>query len=347
MRCVDVSTAAEQKPVSLQLVGRVKAGEVFTGTLKPGECVRIFTGSALPQGADSVVMQEDVRWDDADPGSPKILCSVQPWENVRLKGEDIRTGAMAVPAGERLKVGQLALLAALGVRDVLLRRRPVVGILATGNELREPSENLRPGEIYESNRIMLAALAAQAGASARLYPLIPDDLPKTVQALSLALNECDLLVTTGGVSVGEMDFVKAAYQELGGSLDFWRVAMKPGKPFALGQSHGKLLFGLPGNPVSAFVTGMLLLVPALLKYQGATVPFPPSFRAELSTVLSNPSDRRHFVRVRLAPAGTVESAGAQSSHLLHSLAAADGLVNVPPRTTLPPGAWVSVLGWLA
>jgi molybdopterin molybdotransferase len=220
-----------------------------------------------------------------------------------------------------------------------------VGLLATGSELIEPGDALSPGKIYESNRISLASLVARTGGVARIFPIVADTLEGTREALSAALAECDLLVTSGGVSVGEMDFIKPALQEIGGSLDFWKVAIKPGRPFVFGQAKGKLLFGVPGNPISALVTFLVLVRPAILRWQGATEIGLPRNPGVLSEALTNSGERRHFMRVKLDHEGKVTSAGMQASHVLSSMAAANGLVDVPPNTTLSAGAAVKVLRW--
>jgi molybdopterin molybdotransferase len=345
VRADDVAQASPATPVALQLLGAAPAGQVFSGQVGSGQSVRVFTGSALPSGADAVVIQEDTRLDPATPGQPLILASAKPWDNIRFRGEDIRRGAAAAQAGTRVSAAQAALLAALGYRELPVRRRPVVGLIATGSELREPGHPLAPGEIYESNRVTLAMLAAQAGAETRTYPLVPDELPATEKALQTALSECDALISSGGVSVGEKDLVRAAWARVGGDLSFWRVAVKPGKPFALGQHQSKLLFALPGNPVSAFVTFLLLVRPALLKLQGDSNLGLPVRPGVLEQAIVNRSDRRHFVRVIVDAQGRVRSAGTQASHALSCLARANGLLDVPPLGSLPAGSGVTVLTW--
>ena len=247
--------------------------------------------------------------------------------------------------GERFNVGRIALLAASGLNQVSAGRRPIVGLLATGSELREAGQPLGPGQIYESNRLALAALVAQSGAIPKLFPLVPDTLDATRAAMANAFAGCDLVVTSGGVSVGELDFVKHALSALGGEQEFWQVAMKPGKPFLFGRCEGKCLFGLPGNPVSALVTFLLLARPALLRLQGATDVALPTHPGVLAETLENPGERRHFVRVRANSDGRIRSAGAQASHILSALADANGLVDVPPQTTLAAGSLVTVLRW--
>jgi len=345
VRADDVAQAALTRPVALRVAGRVAAGESAQSEVAAGRCVRVFTGSMLPPGADAVVMQEDTQADSGEPDVILVRDAIKPWENVRFRGEDVKRGARLVNAGDRVNIGRLALLAANGVATVKVGRRPLVGVIATGNELAEAGQTLATGQIYESNRVTLAAFATRAGAAPRLYPLAPDTLAATRSALEQAARECDVIVTSGGASVGELDFVKAAVRELGGELDFWRVAIKPGKPFLLGRCGGKPLFGLPGNPVSALVTFYLLVRPALLRMQGAADLSPAVSRGLLGEPLVNPSDRRHYERVNVDATGVIRSAGIQASHILGSLAQANWLVEVPPKTTLAEGALTTVLRW--
>ena len=329
----------------LRIAGRVNAGEAPGNSVEAGSCARIFTGAALPPGADAVIMQEDTRQDPDKPGFIRIVEGVKPWENVRFRGEDIAAGVPAGLPGMEISLGHLNLLAALGINQVNVGRRPSVGILATGSELRESDETLSAGGIFESNRAGLTALFQAAGAVPQAFPLVKDTLTDTRAALENALDQNDLVVTSGGVSVGELDFVKSAFQAMGGEMEFWKIKMRPGKPFVFGRWREKFLFGLPGNPVSAFVTALLLVRPALRRWQGAiTTSLPPSCGI-LAEVLENPGPRRHFVRVTLDDAGVVRPAGTQASHILTSLAAANGLVDVPPAGTLAAGSVVKVIRW--
>jgi molybdopterin molybdotransferase len=343
VRSSDVSEASRDKPVALDLLGQVAAGDVFTGRLREGTCVRLFTGSPLPPDADAVVMQEDTQVAPGKAGVILVCDSVKPWENVRLKGEDVKPGSIVGREGERITAPRLALLAAVGCQQVRVARRPVVGLLATGSELVEAGRPLAPGQIYESNRVTLANLIIKAGGLPKIYPLVTDEARATEEALGRALAESDAVVTSGGVSVGELDFVKAAWAALGGSLAFWKVAIRPGKPFVFGQRNGKFLFGLPGNPVSAFVTFLLLVRPALLRWQGANPAGLPSHPCVLVEPLINRGDRRHFLRVTVNERSEVRVAGPQASHMLGALAQANGLVDVPPRSQLAAGATVQVM----
>jgi molybdopterin molybdotransferase len=342
LRANDVVDAKANSPKVLRCVGAVPAGSSFTGAVAVGTCVRIFTGSPLPSGADAVVMQEDTRTAGE---VVEVLDGVKPWENVRLVGQDIKEGSIAARRGSCLSAGRMALLGALGMERIFVARQPIIGLLSTGNELIEPGTDLAPGEIYESNRSAIAPLVAGAGGSVRILPLVRDNLTATTSALSHAFEECDAVVSTGGVSVGEHDLVKAAFESLGGTLAFWRVNVKPGKPFAFGQLRGKFLFGLPGNPVSAFVTFLLLVRPAILKMQGACELDLPSHPAVLAEEFSNRGDRRHFMRVYVDAKGNVRSAGLQASHALSSLAEANALLDVPPQTRWQAGQSMHVLRW--
>lgn len=290
-----------------------------------------------------MVMQEDTKVEPDRPETILVFDPVKPWENVRLCGEDVKSAALLFPSGERLTARHVGLLSAVGVSRLKVHCRPTVALLATGSELVRPSEVLSPGKIYESNRLSLAPQIERAGAAAVLWPLVPDTLEATREALRAAFDQCDGVITTGGVSVGELDFVKRAFTDLGGTVDLWRIAVKPGKPFVFGRWGQKFLFGLPGNPVSALVTYLLLVRPALWRWQGLENFRPLVSHGRLAATLVNVGDRRHFMRVRIDEVGNVNSSGTQASHLLSSLALANGLVDVPPRTTLAVDEQVKVL----
>ena len=341
----DLQAAAPDQPVALKLVGQVAAGATWSGTLAAGQCLRIFTGSPLPQGSDGVIMQEDTRPSAGDPDTIECLDRIRPWENIRLLGEDIREGKPFGKSGTPVTAGLSAALAAMGVGRLKVHRQPVVGLLATGNELVEAGSPLAAGQIYESNRLSLANLIAQAGGIPHSFPIVPDTLEATESALRAAFQQCDFVITTGGASVGAMDFVKEAFEKLGGKLEFWKVRMKPGKPFIFGKLGDKLLFGLPGNPVSAWVTFLMLARPALRAAQGAVETALPTRMGVLGDVLANRGDRRHFIRVQLDTNGIVYSAGMQASHALGALATANGLVDVAPGTTHQLGESVRVRIW--
>lgn len=342
VRAADTVAASAGKSTRLKLVGRVTAGKPLDAALAARACCRVCTGSVLPHGADAVVTQEDTQ---REGGSVVVRVSVRPGENVRQRGEDVMKGAVLADPGESMTAGRLGLLSAAGQTHVTVGTRPVVGLVVTGTELREPGQTLGPGQVYESIRAMLAILARQAGARVHAFPSVADSLPATCAALRGAFRACDAVITSGGVSVGEADCVKAAFKALGGRLEFWRVAIRPGRPFAFGRWGKKFLYGLPGNPVSAFVTFLLLVRPALLRWQGAADVGLPASHGVLKEALANDGERRHFMRVHVNSAGEVSSAGMQEAHRLRSLAAANGLVDVPPHCSLPVGRSVRVLRW--
>jgi len=343
VRASDVQLTRADLPVCLKLCGRISAGENSSNIVEPGVCVRVFTGSILPVGADAVVMQEDTL--EAQPGEILVKEPVKPWENVRFRGEDVKRGSLLAESGEILGPGKLSLLAATGISQVQVGRQPRVALLATGSELREPGSALAHGQIYESNRTGLAALLHDIGVSPSILPLVADTREGVRLALENAFNESDAVISSGGVSVGEMDFIKIALKDLGGQVEFWRVAVKPGRPFVFGNCRNKLFFGLPGNPVSAFLTFLLLVRPALLRWQGAMDVSLPAYPGVLRERLANPGHRRHFMRVKMDQNGHVLSAGNQASHMLSSLGAANGVVDVPPEAALEAGTRVPVLLW--
>lgn len=338
----DLKTASEIEPVGLNCIGEIPAGSACELSVEPGNCIRIFTGSSLPPGADAVVMQEDTA-PGADSNIVQVMDRVRPWENVRFAGEDVKKSSIIGRSGERIRSGHLALLAACGLESVAVGRRPRVGLLATGSELVEPGQSLNPGQIYESNRVLLGDLVESAGGIAIPYPIVNDDFKRTCEALAAAFRECDVVITSGGVSVGDHDFVRAALEQLGGTVGFWKVAIRPGKPFVHGQMSGKHFFGLPGNPISTFVTFLLLVRPALVRMQGGVCLGLPSTRGILGEAMFNRGGRRHFARIVLEDDGSVRSAGLQASHALSGLARANGLMEIPPETSWEPGRKVNVL----
>ncbi len=343
VRASEIRRAQPQHPVRLRLSGQNAAGDPPGRELPEGTCRRIFTGSPVPTGADAVVMQEETRVDAQ--GEVSFLEPVEPGANIRRCGEDIRKGDLVIRNGLRLTAGRIGLLAAIGSACVSVGRRPVVGVIATGSELLEPGIAHGVGKIFESNRSLIAALLQEMGCPARIYPIVPDALEAVKGALALAMSECDAIVSSGGVSVGERDFVREALASLGAKVEFWRIAMRPGKPFCFGRCGTRLFFGLPGNPASTFVTFVLLVRPALLKWQGATGPYLRKIVGSLAERVANNGDRRHFMRMALDEEGRIRSAGGQASHFLSALAEAEGLIDVLPHTSLEVGHPVTLNLW--
>jgi molybdopterin molybdotransferase len=315
-------------PGSLRIVGESAAGRPFDGQLEPGSAVAISTGAVVPEEADAVVPIENVSKLD---NTVKISGSAEPGAHVRPRGGDVAAGEVVVLAGVWLTPARLAAAAASGVAAVSCVRRPRVAVLATGSELVDPGNSLRSGQIYETNTLMLSAALTAAGAEVMAQPPVADDEAATRAALELGL-AADVLVTSGGVSVGEHDLVRAAEQELGVEEIFWRVAMKPGKPVSFGVRGETLVFGLPGNPVSALVGCELFVKPALRALQGLADPLPRFEPGRLAAGLRRNEERDEFVRARSRVDGEallLEPVTGQESHMIVRAGTADALVHIP------------------
>ena len=319
---------AEDTPGRLPVVERIAAGRPATRPLAPGEAMEISTGGVVPDGADAVIPIEYVVKRDNAIG---IETGVELGANVRARGGDVRAGDVVIDAGVRLGAPQLGALGAAGVAHVECVRRPRVAVLATGTELARPGEPLGPGQVYEANGLMLAAALAAAGAEVEQLPAVADDEGAHRAALERGLS-ADVLVTSGGVSVGPHDLVRKIEQQLGVEEVFWRVAIRPGKPVSFGVRANTLVFGLPGNPVSSLVGCELFVKPAVRALQGLADPLPVLEEARLATALRRNGARDDFVRarVRATPDGLVaEPIVGQESHMIVRSAAADALVHVP------------------
>ena len=319
---------AEETPGSLPIEARVAAGKPSLSPLPRGAAATIATGGAVPEGADAVVPIE--RADETD-GQVQITEAVRSGAHIRPRGGDVREGDPVVEAGTRLGPAQIGALAAAGVGEVLCSRRPRVAVLATGSELRPPGETLAAGQIFESNGPMLAAALAAAGAEVELLPVVPDDESAHLHALERGLAS-DVLVTSGGVSVGPHDLVRRIAAELGVEEVFWGVAVKPGKPLSFGVRNSTLVFGLPGNPVSSLVGAILFVRPALLAQQRVTDPRPAFEVARTASPLRRNAHRDEFLRARRLfgeDGVTVEAIAGQESHMIVRASSADALVHVP------------------
>ena len=314
-------------PGTLQIVARIAAGSPARAALEPGQAMGISTGGVVPDGADAVVPIENVV-DLAN--SVEVAAAVPAGSNVRPRGGDILRGQAVIAPGRRLGVPQLAALAAAGVADVRCGRRPRVTILATGSELRRPGEPLRPGEIYESNGLMLEAALTAAGAVVERLATVADDEDAHREALARGL-AADVLVTSGGVSVGPHDLVRRLEAELGVAEVFWGVAMRPGKPLAFGVRDSTLVFGLPGNPVSSLVGCELFVLPAIRALQGASAPEPRFELATLGQALRRSPARDDLVRasIDLTAGAVLRPVVGQESHMIARTALADALIHVP------------------
>ena len=315
-------------PGSLPVVFRVAAGRPAERALRSGESMAIATGGAVPEGADAVVPLEVVVEVD---NTLTVPAPVDPGANVRPAGGDVRAGDVLLPAGTRLGAAQVGALAAAGVAEVTVGRRPRVAVLSTGTELRPPGKALGPGQIYESNGPMLAAAFTAAGAEVERLGPVADDEGEHRAALARGL-AADVLVSSGGVSVGPHDLVRRILGELGVVEDFWGVAVRPGKPLAFGTRGDTLVFGLPGNPVSALVAVELFVRPALLALQGADEPGPGYELARLASPLRRNPARAELARARTtrdAEGTLLEPLTGQESHMIGRAAVADALVLVP------------------
>jgi molybdopterin molybdotransferase len=315
-------------PSTLQIVGESAAGRPFEGRLEPGSAVAISTGGVVPDGADAVVPVEVVV---KTANTVEISTTAEAGWNVRPRGGDLAAGGVVVPAGTALTPTRVAAAAAAGVAAVPCARRPRVAVLATGSELVAPGQLLEPGQIYEANGLMLASALPDALADVVLEPPAPDDPSALRTALERGL-AADVLVTSGGVSVGEHDLVREVERELGVEEVFWRVSLKPGKPISFGVRGETLVFGLPGNPVSAFVGAELFVKPALRALQGLADPLPRLEPGRLAVGLRRNAHRDEFVRATARIEGDaimLEPIVGQESHMIARSSAADALVHVP------------------
>jgi molybdopterin molybdotransferase len=332
-------------PFTLDLAGESIAGEEPPWLARGAAC-RIFTGAPVPERADAVLMQEHVtREDDV----VRFAARPKVGQHIRRAGEDLAQGAVAIPARTRLTAGGVALAAMLGRSEVPVARRPVVTILCTGDELRSPGDEARPASIPESNSAALAALARQAGAVVRIAPITRDDPRATQRAIEQALDGTDVLLTVGGVSVGDRDVVRPALEEAGVTLELWRVAIKPGKPIAFGRSAHAAVLGLPGNPASAIVTFALFGMPLLRAMQGDARPLPLPLRPRLTAARKRSPDRLELVRAMLQLDNGMLAARVhdnQASGSATSLASSDGLAFIPAgEGSVDAGAFVDFVRW--
>jgi molybdopterin molybdotransferase len=334
VRAADCASGA----ATLTVAQRIPAGSVGS-FLAPGTAARIFTGALIPEGADAVVMQEQC---ELDGDRVTVRHAPQPGEWIRRLGEDVRAGSVILPSGVRLRSQELGLAASVGLAQLPVRRRVRVAVFFTGDELAMPGEPLQPGAIYNSNRFTLRGLLENFGCEFTDYGIVPDSLQATRDTLRAAAREHDLIITSGGVSVGEEDHIKPAV-EAEGRLNMWQIAVKPGKPLAFGEvrrdGEGSAFFlGLPGNPVSSFVTFLLFVRPFLLRLQGVSGDVTPkaiAMRADFDW--PKPDRRNEFLRARINGAGGLELFPNQGSGVLTSTVWADGLIDCPPGQAIARG----------
>lgn len=316
-------------PGPWRIVEDIAAGAMPVHPVKAGEAARIFTGAALPPGADTILIQEDARRD----GDALILSGDGPpatGAHVRRQGANFRAGQDVLNRGDRLTPARIGLAAMAGHATLPVRRRPRIALLSTGDELAAPGATLRPGQIYDANSALLQALLGGEPIDLRYHAVLSDSAVPLRTAIAAAAADCDILVTSGGASVGDHDLVRPALEAEGATIDFWRVAMKPGKPLMVGRLGGCIVLGLPGNPVSAFVTALLFLKPLIATLGGASDPLPRPVRLPLSSAVAANGPRLDFLRARIE-GGAAFVLNQQESHALAALAQADALVLRPPH----------------
>jgi molybdopterin molybdotransferase len=327
VRAADVAGASADKPVPLDVLEVLAANRPAKGSVGPGQAMKIMTGAPIPPGADAIVMVEQTR---SEGGKVWIKRPSAKGEHFRVAGGDIRRGAVALRAGTRLSPAHVGMLASLGYPDVPVIRRPRVGILATGDEIIAPSEALKPGKVRNANSYTLLGLAQDAGAEPRLLGIAPDDRAALKRTLESGLAEHDILITSGGVSMGDFDFVKPLADEIGVRVHYRAINIKPGKPVVFGSRGNSLFFGLPGNPVSSMVTFMQLVRPAILRQMGHAETGLRTLYAPAAHPLKKTDDKRHFLRAVLHPAPEgglqVRLTGDQGSGLLSSMGYANCFV---------------------
>ncbi len=341
LRCADVRAAGAVLPVSQ----RIPAG-VVGAPLQPGTAARIFTGAQVPVGADTVVMQEQC---EALADGVRVDVVPEPGQWIRRRGEDVRDGAVLLGAGTRLSPQALGLAAAVGSAMLRVARRPRVALFSTGDELVMPGEPLKPGAIYNSNRFTLRAAIQALGCECTDLGIVPDRLEATREALRRAAEGHDLIVTSGGVSVGDEDHLRPAVQAEG-RIELWQIAIKPGKPLAFGavrraDASSAHIVGLPGNPVSSFITFLLLVRPLLLRLQGATLLAPKPIKQRADFDWPRPDRRREFLRVRRNDSGGLDLFPNQSSGVLTSVVWGDGVVDNPAGRAIRGGETVDYLSF--
>ena len=335
-----IVAGSSKKGARLQVIGEQPAGVDRQLRISPGQAVRIFTGAPIPAGADAVLMQEDT----TRQGDEIVVnVDVDPGEFIRLRGCDLAEDQKILGRGERIRPTTIALLASQGLADVTVGGQVNAAIVSTGDEVVTPGSKLDQGQIYDSNLTLLWALAKHSGAWVKSAEHCPDQRERLIQAIEGGIKS-HILVITGGVSVGEHDLVQASLRALGAKIDIWRVAIKPGKPFLFGEAAGCAVFGLPGNPVSAFVTFLQFVQPAILKMMGANNLDLPKTSARLTVDLANDGDRPHYVRGRIEN-GTFVPIGRQESHALFGLSQSNALLRITVGESLRAGEIVDVQTW--
>ena len=322
----------------LKVSDKILAGD-SPKALEAGTAARIFTGAIIPEGANTVVMQEQC---EAQGDKVKIPGTCPPNNNIRKAGDDITPGTLILEKGEKITPTAIGLAASVGHAELTVIKKPKVALLSTGDELVAPGTPLQPGQIYNSNRYFLNGLLSQLGVEVILMPVVADTFEDTLTALSNASEQADLIITSGGVSVGDADHVKTATEQLG-SIDFWKIAIKPGKPLAFGEIKGTPFIGLPGNPVSSYITFLLFAVPFIRSLQGRRPEAIKRRKIAASFERKSESIREEYVRIRINDNDAMENYPNQGSGVLSSAHWANGLAIVPMHTTINKGDLVDVI----
>jgi molybdopterin molybdotransferase len=335
-----VVASSSRQGARLQVIGEQPAGIDRQLRISPGEAVRIFTGAPIPAGADAVVMQEDTT---REGDRVVVNVDVDRGEFIRRRGCDLAEGQKILGRGEYIRAATIALLASQGFADVTVGGEVNAAIVSTGDEIVMPGKKLHDGQIYDSNSTLLRALMQRCGASVISTAHCPDQQERLIEAIQRGIRN-HVLVIAGGVSVGEHDLVQETLRSLGARVDIWRVAIKPGKPFLFGEANGCAVFGLPGNPVSAFVTFLQFVRPAILKMMGANDLDLPKAQARLTVDLANEGERPHYMRGRIDN-GTFLPIGRQESHALFGLSQSNALLRLAVGESLKAGAIIDVQTW--
>jgi molybdopterin molybdotransferase len=332
----------QDHPTTLPVVGRVAAGHSLERPVRRGEAVRIFTGAPLPEGCDTVVMQEHC---NAADGKVTLPLGVARHANRRRRGEDVSAGSLCLSSGAVLRPQHIGMAAALGRAELRVRLPVRVALFSTGDELREPGEPLGAGQVHDINRFALSAMLGRLGCAVTDLGIVRDDRRRVVEALADAAFGHELVIGSGGMSVGEEDHVKAAVSELG-SVDFWRLAIKPGKPVAVGRIGAVPFVGLPGNPVASMVTFALVARPLIQRIAGAAPAEPRRWRVVADFAHDKPSGRRDYLRGRLLDGGRVAKFRHDGSHVISSMVEADGLIELHEDITrIEPGDGIDFLSF--
>jgi molybdopterin molybdotransferase len=343
VRWADVNQRNDSQPLTLSIIGESKAGNPFGEKMHIGQAVRISTGAMLPEGSDTVIRQEDTQFDNS---TVRIHSVKKRHQNVRFEGEEFKTGDLLLKIGTCLQPPEIGLLASMGIASVAVFLPPKVSVITTGSELVSSGFRIKPGQIWDSNRIMIGSAITQAGGELALNEIVGDNLEETQKLVKKASQKSDIIIFSGGVSVGPHDFVKKAAEREGFKTLFWKVSQKPGKPLFFARKEDALLFGLPGNPVSAYMCHLFYILPVIEKLQGIEKS-PKVIQGEMNETIENKIDRVQLFRIRLVEAQDgkptkIQPVEKQGSHMLSSLTTADGFIILETEAQIQKGELAEV-----